>query len=261
MKSSLKNIINFFGFNLSNATPKEDVVKLIKKMKPYSVGIDLIRLGAKGDSGYLVPNDLKNIEACFSPGCDNKLQFEEDCYNNGMKIFVADQTVESKDIPNKFNFQNKFIGSVSNDSLLTMDDWVSNSNLEDDSDILLQMDIEGDEFLSLLSMSKNLLDRCRIIVIEFHDLDKLFNKFYFNIASAVFTKLLINHTCVHIHPNNTAKNLNTSGILIPPLAEFTFIRNDRVTSNKNPVKSFPHNLDADCVEENLTQILPDIWFK
>ncbi|MFK8059278.1 MAG: hypothetical protein AB8B78_04215 [Polaribacter sp.] len=261
MKASAKKIINSLGFNLSNATSKEEVVSLIKKLKPYSVGIDLVRLGAEGDSGYLVPNDLENIEACFSPGCDNKLQFEEDCYQKGMKIFVADKTVEAKDIPDKFSFLDKFVGAISNDDLITMEEWVSKSNLKKDSDLLLQMDIEGDEFINILSMSKDLLDRCRIIVLEFHDLDKLFNKFYFNIASSVFNKLLQNHICVHIHPNNTAKNLNVSGVEIPPLAEFTFIRKDRVNSKLKAVNSFPHNLDSDCVSENQTQVLPKIWFE
>ena len=38
----------------------------------------LIRLGGRGDGAYLLPDDLQNIEACFSPGvCDSKL-FEDD---------------------------------------------------------------------------------------------------------------------------------------------------------------------------------------
>ena len=53
---------------LENRTQEKKVLELIKKLQPYNVGKDLIRLGAKRDGGYLVPDDLVEIEACFSPG-------------------------------------------------------------------------------------------------------------------------------------------------------------------------------------------------
>lgn len=37
---------------------------------------DLIRLGPNGDGGYLVPDDLTGIEACFSPGVCATSEFE-----------------------------------------------------------------------------------------------------------------------------------------------------------------------------------------
>ena len=43
---------------LENRTQEKKVLELIKKLQPYNVGKDLIRLGAKRDGGYLVPDDL-----------------------------------------------------------------------------------------------------------------------------------------------------------------------------------------------------------
>tara|TARA_B100000795_G_scaffold221266_1_gene175903 strand:- start:576 stop:1358 length:783 start_codon:yes stop_codon:yes gene_type:complete len=260
MKKIFKKLINATGLNLSLAADNNSIKSLINKLKPYNVGYDLIRLGPDADSGYLLPNDLEGIEACFSPGCDNKYQFEENCFDRNMKVFIADKTVENKDVPAKFNFTKKFISSISNEDFMTIDQWVSNSVSNENSDLLLQMDIEGDEYQCILNMTDELLNRFRIIVIEFHDLDKLFNSFFYRIVSVVFEKLLQNHTCVHIHPNNNLEIITIDGISIPPLSEFTFIRNDRVKSKKS-INTFPHPLDQDCVSGKTTQTLPNMWFE
>ena len=43
-------------------TQKNDVSKIIRKLLPYETGIKLIRLGEDSDSGYLISNDLVNID-------------------------------------------------------------------------------------------------------------------------------------------------------------------------------------------------------
>jgi hypothetical protein len=46
-------------------------------------------MGAKGDGGLLVPDDLKGIEACFSPGVNFVSEFEFDCLEKNIKVFMA----------------------------------------------------------------------------------------------------------------------------------------------------------------------------
>lgn len=259
MKKILRRLFHLLGFNINYKIANEKIITLIKKIKPYNVGIPLIRLGASNDSGYLIPDDFKGIEACFSPGCDNKFQFEEDCYNREIEIFIADKTVKKIKVPKKFNFIEKFINPISNENHISMDQWVSNSVKSKDSDLILQMDIEGDEYINLLNISNSLLRRFRIIVIEFHHLEQLSNPFFYNTVSTVFERLLKDHTCVHIHPNNSSQIVNINGIKVPPLLEFTFLRNDRY-NEKSERSNFPHELDADCIEGNSIK-LPKIWFK
>ena len=52
--------------------------------------------GPDGDGGYLVPDDLEGIVACFSPGVSNVAGFEKDCALKGMKVFMADASVEAR---------------------------------------------------------------------------------------------------------------------------------------------------------------------
>lgn len=45
-------------------------------MKPVPCPYRLIRIGGHEDGAYLVPDDLANVRACFSPGVSNHKDFE-----------------------------------------------------------------------------------------------------------------------------------------------------------------------------------------
>jgi hypothetical protein len=192
-----------------------------------------------------VPDDLKGIEACFSPGVSNVAGFERDCAEMGMKVFMADASVEQPpETHPQFNFIKKYIGCNTQEDFITLSDWVGASLPNSHADLLLQMDIEGYEYETLLSTSSCILQRFRIIVVEFHNLDCLFSEPIFALYSKTFEKILSTHTCVHIHPNNIASSIKVRGLEIPQLAEFTFLRNDRVKS-RTFATEFPHPLDRD----------------
>lgn len=253
--------------NLNNSlqitrTSKCKIELLIEKLYPYKVDTDLIRIGPKGDGGYLVPNDLEGIIACFSPGVDLTSGFEEDCFNLGMQIFLADRSIEKPNLnlsSDKYNFLCKYVGWTNNEDFITIDEWVNSAEIDKNSDLLLQMDIEGAEYFTVLNMSDSILNRFRIIIIEFHQLHNLWNSGFYTLAIEVFNKILQTHTCVHIHPNNNKGIDSQLGIEIPRLAEFTFLRNDRIL-NKEYQNEFPNKLDVD--NTNKAHIfLPQNWYK
>lgn len=243
------------------AVDVEQLKSLIKRLWPYDVGKTMIRLGAESDGGYLIPDDLEGIEACFSPGVDKTSIFEDDCSKRGMKLFLADLSIEKPNfnLPSeKYVFLKKNIGVTNSEGFITMDEWFKTCQLDRDADLLLQMDIEGCEYLSLIATSDDLLKRFRIIIVEFHDLHNLWEKDFFSQAEAVFSKLLQHHTCVHLHPNNFSEVLSLSGVEIPNLIEFTFIRNDRFVE-KIPQTQFPNKLDCDNTS-NKNVVLPRSWY-
>jgi hypothetical protein len=140
-----------------------------------------------------------------------------------------------------------------------MDEWVSSSKLSDDSDLLLQMDIEGFEYFTFINMTLSLQKRFRIIVIELHSLHKLWEEEFFNLASAAIEKILQTHTCVHIHPNNCCGVDEKKGISTARLAEFTFLRNDRGVLDEYQT-DFPNALDFDCTPSRTPLILSTDWY-
>ena len=241
-------------------TDKNELQSLLNKLKPISCGKELIRLGPEGDGGYLVPDDLAGIKACFSPGVGRISGFEWDCANMGMNVFLADKSVEKQPESHElFQYTKKYIGVTTNDDFMTLDDWVASSIPESQDELLLQIDIEGSEYEVFLGASDQLLKRFRIIVAEFHQLDQLWNKPFFNLTSRVFYKLLQTHSCVHNHPNNCCDSVKNGSIEIPLVTELTFLRNDRV-NNSSFINTFPHPLDCDNSGKP-PLYLPKCWYK
>lgn len=247
---------------VSKKTEAKKVMELLKALAPVlAKGIDLVRMGSAYDGGYLIPDDFEGIEACFSPGVGNLIDFEQDCFKKGLKVFLADNTIDgSKLALENFDFTHKNIASFSDDTLMTLDSWVTKSKVKKGSDLLLQMDIEGVEYAAISSLSETTLKRFRILAIEFHGLHNLWNQDFFIIAYEVFSKLLQTHYCVHIHPNNCDSYVEKNGIKIPITGEFTFLRKDRVKSFKK-VTTLPHILDTDNAPELPHLALPEIWYK
>jgi len=121
------------------------LIKLINLIKPYNLGYDLIRVGPSGDGGYLVPDVLKKIKTCFSPGVGNVHGFENDLLERGIKVFMADGTVEKPILLNKnYEFLKKNLGGHEDDKTTTLNSWMDSKETQDD--LLLQMDIEGSEY-------------------------------------------------------------------------------------------------------------------
>ncbi|MCB1774568.1 MAG: FkbM family methyltransferase [Gammaproteobacteria bacterium] len=245
---------------LTRRTKPERVRSMIRSLRPQAVNGDLVRLGPPGDGGYLVPDELDGIIACFSPGVSSVSGFERACADRGMRVFMADASVDGPaEFHPNFVFDKKFVGAFSSGEFVTLEDWVAASLGDTEGDLLLQMDIEGFEYETLLGAPSALLGRFRVIVAELHALDQFWNRAFFDLASRALDKLLLTHACVHIHPNNVAPLHRHKGVTIPPLAEFTFVRRELVRSDAS-ARVFPHPLDHDNCD-NAPVVLPGIWYR
>ncbi|MFA5322236.1 MAG: FkbM family methyltransferase [Smithella sp.] len=256
----IKKIITAKNEPSGKATDVNDLRSFLKKLYPLSGGKELIRMGPKRDGGYLLPDDLAEIQACFSPGIGFSSEFEKDCAQRGMKVFLADKSVNGPVSEHKlFHFTKKYIGAASDDDFMTLDNWVDSSLPGTNVDLLLQIDIEGYEYEVFQSVSESLMRRFRIIVAEFHALDQLWNNSFFKIAECVFDKILRTHACVHIHPNNYAGVIKKEGIDIPQVMEFSFLRKDRI-ENSSYRRIFPNPLDYDNNPFGAPIVLPTCWY-
>ena len=261
--------MDIFAKNLANKIPELKPImlhiqetrrwlrlrSLMRSLHPISTDKTLLRFGSRYDGGYLIPDDLEGIHACFSPGIGRVSGFEKDCANRGMNVFLADASVDAPvEQHERFHFSKVFIGRAPKENYISLNDWVTCSLNGDSGDLLLQMDIEGSEYEVINDTSTELFQRFRIIVIEFHGIPWL-NKDKIN----AFKKLLKTHSCVHIHPNNRWGAVQLRGLILPRIMEFTFLRHDRIAKSEFR-KNFPHPLDVDNTSKP-TLLLPKCWYR
>ena len=140
-------------------------------LKPNRLPYKLRRIGPNRDGSYILPDDLEGIEACFSPGTNNRKDFEDVlAIKYKIKSFMCDfssdfDKFETALIKDMQFFEKKWLDINKSQDSITLEKWV-NSNVPNlDSDLLLQMDIEGAEYRNLLAISDSLLKRFRILVI------------------------------------------------------------------------------------------------
>jgi hypothetical protein len=238
---------------------QSDVIALAQKYAPLKTEHELIRLGPFFDGGYLVPDDLSGITACYSPGVADIAQFESDLLRIwGIPSHLADKSVNGP--PHGFpaaSFVKKFLGNQDNDEFMTMETWMKSTG-QVDGDFLLQMDIEGGEYDTLLATPDELLSKFRIIVLEIHFLDKWNQPENYKQADDLITKLGRNHVVVHSHPNNWGRTAEVEGVTYPCTIEVTFLRKDRCTIG-GPVTDFPHRLDMPCGPQIPDFALPQVF--
>ena len=260
IKRGIKSFFLGHGICLSPATSRQQVVDFLESVKPVITNHDLIRIGGDADGGYLIPNDIDNISACFSPGVCESSSFESDLTQRGVKCFLADYSVDAPPISNAlFDFEKKYLGAKNNETFMTLEGWIF-LKAPDINDSILQMDIEGSEYSVILESSSEILRKFRILVIEFHNLDFIFNKMGFDSINLAFGKLLKDFEIVHIHPNNSNQPFACNGFFVPPVMEFTFLRKDRV-SYKSKSTHFPHVLDVASDPKKADYVLPQCWYQ
>ncbi|MEO1002606.1 MAG: FkbM family methyltransferase [Cyanobacteria bacterium J06638_7] len=248
------------GLTISGQTAWK-VQRLVEKLRPIATEHQLIRIGPGADGGYLVPDDLAGITACYSPGVSDTIGFDLDCAQRGMEVFLADASVDGLPVQHhRFAFTGKYLACWEDETHTTLDAWVRSTQPDGSTDdLMLQMDIEGSEYQVLASVSDAVLAMFRIIVIEFHWLDHLWNQGFLNLVAPIFNRLLRSHYCVHLHPNNCCGSLVRGGLEIPRVMEFTFLRKDRVTAPQAAPSLYPHPLDADNTARP-PLALPECWW-
>jgi hypothetical protein len=97
------------------------------------------------------------------------------------------------------------------------------------------------------------------VIIEFHFLEKLYNRLSYNIFFSSVEKILKSFQIAHIHPNNCQGYFNVCGQKLPTAIEVTFLRND-LCKNNNNVQKLPHNLDQRNIKTLSDVYLSKNWY-
>ena len=253
-----EKVFNLFGVFVEKIVPQKRIKNILKRILPKKIDIGLIRLGENGDGGYLVPNDLNNIDKNYSAGVGFLTKFEQDLENS---FFISSNLldfneVDKKIVPNKSQFLKKKLSLEDNTDEISINNWIKDA----DKEIILKIDIEGDEYAVLTNISEKNLRKIRILVVEFHGLRNFRSHFFLNHFEKILSRLeKIFHSC-HLHINNSGKQKKINGYYIPDMIEMTFIRKDRVKNFTGEFTKLPHPLDRRTVDYKDEIFIDPKWY-
>lgn len=239
---------------------KYTLEKLLHSLRPVKTKYPLIRIGGDNDGGYLVPDDLAGIDTCFSPGVAETAAFEKDLLARGIKSHLADASVDvvPEGLP-VLSFEKKFIGAINDETTMTLEKWLSDKRCFM-GDYILQMDIEGSEYETIIATPIDVLRQFRIIVMEIHHAEAWFNNpIAWDAIHVFFAKLLQDFHVVHLHPNNNCPFISADDVLIPTTFEMTLLRKDRAVP-EGFCTEFPHPLDQPNVTDKDDRPLPESMY-
>jgi hypothetical protein len=259
---ALQQFLAILRASMTVGVQANDLRSALNLIQPKPSPVSLVRIGGSGDGGYLLPDDLDGLTACFSPGVAESANFELAMAEKGIRSFMADYSVDDSPVANAlFDFEKLFVATYSESGkFVRLDDWISRKK-QTTGDLVLQMDIEGNEWPILADVSAETLSRFRIIVLELHGMDNLLtNPLGIEIFTSVFRKLNDQFSVVHLHANNCCGALRYQGIDIPRVLEVTLIRNDRYkTSNQVFESRIPNPLDSPNVPGRKELALSKEW--
>ena len=159
-----------------------------------------MRIGRKGDGGYILLDDLTNIKIAYSFGLFNEISFDKDLADKNIDIFMYDHTIKNLPFQNK-RFHWKKIGligkKINNNEMKTLEELIIENGHLNENNMILKMDIENSEWNVFEEINDKILKQFKYIVGEFH-----FSKKYESIYSSVFKKLNKTHQIFHLHCNN-----------------------------------------------------------
>lgn len=266
----------FFGIPVSagGASAKADARALraaLEVLKPKPSPRPLIRIGGDGDGAYLLPDDLEEVSACYSPGVNNFKTFEDELADRfGIAAHMCDYSSDLEKLrtplkPALQTFDKAWLDVSGEEDTISLAEWITRYTPGPTDDLMLQMDIEGAEYRNILATPDQMLRRFRIVVVELHGLHALKRPDVLRAVLGPFLEKMDRHfTCVHLHPNNASGTtvLKEPRVTIPNLLEATFLRRDRfneIQEKLYPV-SLPHPLDiAQNVKRKPPMFLDDFW--
>lgn len=254
------------GLNLhiSRAASAQDLKVLTRRYWPVDSGFPLRRIGGVHDGGYLIPDCLEEISVCLSPGVDRSAEFERELAEMGIGSHLIDKTVDAPPqgcVP--LSFTKKFVGPVTceKSDVLSIEDWLTEVGEEARGDMILQMDIEGAEYATLLATPRKIRRKFRIIVLELHNLNALGNRAFLQVFKDFTNILLQDHAVVHAHPNNIRSPVRLGKVVLHPYLEFTLVRRDFLQDGKEELRlDLPHPMDRPCVPGHYDAPLSADWF-
>jgi hypothetical protein len=225
---------------------QEEIKKTLRLLRPYAAkGFPKARFGGPHDGGYILLDDFHGIDTAFSFGIENNASWDLEIAERCATVYQFDHTVEAPETENpRLVFARKRIcpeAGAESETLLSLVKQHDKQNVC--PNLILKIDIEGDEWAVFDATPPDMLTRFSQIVGEFHYFQAFDDFNWRQIFHRVLTKLSDAYGIVHVHANNYAGFSNVCNVVFPNVLEITFA-NRNVYSFSETDEIFPGPLDS-----------------
>ena len=230
LKSTINDMSStLIDFSRPPAGPADQrLLEFARLIRPWTdEGLELVRVGGESDGGYVMANDF-DVAGAISIGIGSDVSWDVDLANRGIHVAMFDPTIRKPANPvpharfHKLGLGPKELGR----SYRSLAQIVDIAGWPVDSDLILKIDIEGDEWQSLVECQPVLLSRFRQVVVEFHDLRRLKGIGSGAVMLAALHRLNETHRVIHVHANNYANLVRLGNYWFVDALEISFMRHD-----------------------------------
>jgi hypothetical protein len=224
-----------------------DIIDALSLLTPFDIDKPKIRIGPRGDGGYVLVDDIGPEQAVVSYGIGAEYRFDLEFAEAGHDVFMFDHTIDMPHPPHPrlHFFKEGAAGQSRPDEMLySIADHLRRHRIRAER-LIVKMDVEGAEFEALTAVPDDLLAQFEQIVVEVHTLNRLQDAGYRDKFCALFRKLNRIFTLFHVHSNNFAGTAGISlvgGMPVPRIMELSYVR-ARSVSRRPSGTLYPTALD------------------
>ena len=255
MKSTLNDLsttlVTFEGQPQGPAD--ERLLEFARLLRPMSSPeLELTRVGGPTDGGYVMAKPI-TASGAISIGVGSDVSWDRDIGARGIPVAMFDHTVRRppSHVPNG-TFHRIGIGPISTAKTKPLNRLIAQAGFAGRTDLLLKMDVEGAEWLTLTQPQPADLRPFSQIVLELHGLSALRDESRGPQLLAAMQHIARYHAPVHVHANNYDELVRFDSWWFPNAIEVSLVRND-LMSNPRPAVSIRTDLDAPC-DPRVTEI-------
>lgn len=227
-----------------SADMKNKIRFILRLLRPVKIDeFDKIRVGSELDGGYVQRDDYKRLSMALSLGIGANDEWD---LATARKVIPVKQCNHPIDFaPSNhplMEFSSTIISAIRSLDSITLPELVARHEDRDPSNIILKIDVEGEEWSVFDCVDDATLARFAQIICEFHHLHKLHeSEFYgkaLRLRLRVFAKLNELSVLFHVHANNFASIVNIGNVPIPQTLEVS-LANRHCYSFKDSDENFP----------------------
>ena len=186
------------------------------------IGKNRILIGEKSDGCYVLLDDFRDIRIAYSFGIERKIQFDKSLADRGIDVYMYDHTINKLPYDNpKFHWKKIGIAgkNQTNDTLKTLEELILINGHSFEKNMILKIDVEHCEWVSLIDLPDNILTKFKYIIIEYHFNTKNEIELYYK----VLKKIEKNHQVFYLRCHGRSTIIMLGDYMICRYLEVSYI--------------------------------------